>query len=48
MENRQLDGEAPLLANQPNANLATDSALQIVSDIGDTLSTSPIWLYILV
>ena len=44
MENRKLDGVAPWVADQPNANLAKDSDTHILSDIGDTLSMSLIWL----
>ena len=42
---KKLDGVAPLAADWANANSTADTDTHLLSDIGDTVSTSSIWLY---
>ena len=44
-KHKKLDGGASLVADPFNANSTPDTDTHLLSDMGDTLSTSAIWLY---
>ena len=41
----ELDWVAPLVADPPDANATIDTDTHLISDLGDTMPTSSIWLY---